>query len=82
MRERVEDLGRISVMVDHLLNLEIWDMYYGRKKDFIDFFRELEGEKQDDFLHNLIYGLDGMKEKLHEISSIAEGTDRLNESII
>lgn len=79
MRERVEDLGRIAVMVDQILNLEIWDVYHGRRKDFIDIFRGLDEEKQDDLLHRLIYGLDGLKDKLQDISSIAEGTDRLNE---
>ena len=80
MRERVEDLGRIAVMVDQILSLDVWDIYHGRKKDFGVFFRELDEEKQSDLLHNLIHGLDGVKEKLYEVSSIAEGTDRLNES--
>lgn len=79
MRERVEDLGRISVMIDELLKRDIWDLYQGRNKDFADIFRTLHEEKQDDMLHNLIYGISDLKEKLYEISSIAEGTDRLNE---
>jgi hypothetical protein len=80
MRERVEDLGRITVMVDQLLSLDVWDLYHGRKKDFEEFFRSLDEERQDDLLHKLIYGLDDVREKLCEISCIAEGTDRLNES--
>lgn len=79
MRQRLEDLGRILVMINQILNLDLWNIYHGRRKDFIDVFRDLDEDKQDDLLHNLIYGLDGMKDKLHEISSIAEGTDRLNE---
>ena len=80
MRKRVEDLGRICVMIDHILEEEIWDLYQGRKKDFVDDFNEMEEDKQYELLHGLIYGLDGLKDKLYEISSIAEGTDRLNES--
>lgn len=80
MRERVEDLGRISVMVDQVLNLDVWDLYHGRKKDFEEFFDSLDEERRSELLHNLIYGLDDVKEKLYEVSSIAEGTDRLNES--
>ena len=34
MRERVEDLGRIVVLVDWTLNLDVWELYHGRKKDF------------------------------------------------
>lgn len=79
MRKRVEDLGRICVMVDDILEYDVWEIYHGRKKDFIDLFREMDEEKQDNLLHTLIYGLDGVKEKLYKISEIAEGTDRLNE---
>jgi len=79
MRERVEDLGRISVMVDQVLCLDVWDLYRGRNKDFEEFFESLDEEKQDELLRNLIYGIAAIKEKLEEISSIAEGTDRLNE---
>lgn len=80
MRERVEDLGRISVMTNQLLDLDVWDVYCGRNKDFGEFFRSRDEDQQDELLHNLIYGLDRMKGILHEIGSIAEGTDRLNES--
>lgn len=79
MRERVEDLGRVSVMVDQVLSLDVWELYHGRKKDFEEFFESLDEERRSDLLHKLIYGLDDVKEKLYEISSIAEGTDRLNE---
>jgi len=79
MRERVEDLGRIVVLIDWTLDLPIWEVYSGRKKDFVDHFRTLDEEKQDDLLHNIIYGIEGLKDKLQEISSIAEGMDRLNE---
>lgn len=80
MRKRVEDLGRICVMIDQIFDFGVWDLYQGRKKDFVDDFSEMDEEKQDHLLHSFIYGLDEIKEKLSEISSIAEGTDRLNES--
>lgn len=66
-------------MVDEILDSEIWDIYPGRRKDFVDAFREMKEESQDELLHNFIYGLEGIKEKLYKISSVAEGTDRLNE---
>jgi hypothetical protein len=79
MRERIEDLGRISVMIDVLLEAETWDLYGGRNKDFLDYFSELEEEKKDDLLHKLIYGLSNIKDKLYEISVIADGMDPLND---
>lgn len=82
MRERVEDLGRISVMIDMMLEAELWDIYAGRNKDFTDYFGGLDQEKQDDLLHNLIYGLSHVKDKLYEVASIADGRDSLNESLV
>ena len=79
MRERVEDLGRICVLSDAILNLDVWDLFKGRNKDFVDEFRVMTDDDQDTLLHNFIYGLDSLKDKIEEISSIAEGNDRLNE---
>jgi hypothetical protein len=79
MRERIEDLGRIAVLTDIILDLDFWDTYHGRNKDFVDHFRTLSEGMQDDLLHNLIYGIDGLKDKILNINSIAEGIDRLNE---
>lgn len=67
-------------MVDGILNLDFWDEYQGRRKDFEDYFWSLDRENQDKLLHSLIYGMSDVSDKLYEISSIAEGTDRLNES--
>ena len=78
-RERVEDLGRISVMIDVLLDAETWDLYGGRNKDFVDYFSNLEEATKDDLLHKLIYGLSNIKDKLYEIANIADGRDSLNE---
>jgi hypothetical protein len=79
MRERVEDLGRISVLIDVLLEAEVWDLYSGRKKDFCDHFETLDEDKKSDLLHNLIYGLYYVKDKLYDIAHIADGRDLLNE---
>lgn len=80
MRERVEDLGRIATLIDVMLDLGVWDVYSGRSKDFLDHFERLNSEKRGDLLSSLIYGLNDLKDKLHEISAIAEGKDDLNES--
>lgn len=80
MRKRIEDLGRIAVLVEKLFDADVWYVYTGRNKDFVDYFNELDDEKKDDILHKLIYGLDDLKSSISDISLIAEGTDRLNES--
>lgn len=79
MRERVEDLGRILVLVDTLLDLDVFDLYQGRNKDFIEYFNGLDNEKQQNLLNKLIYGIQDVKEKIYDISSIARGMDLLNE---
>lgn len=82
MRSRLEDLGRIAVLTDNILDMDLWEVYLGRNKDFVDYFGELADEKKDDLLHNLIYGIDRLKDKIYEINSIASGTDSLNEICI
>ena len=82
MRERIEDLGRIAVLTDNILDMELWDKYTGRNKDLVDHFRTLSEDDQDDLLHGLIYGIDNLKGKIYAINSIAEGMDALNERCV
>ena len=79
MRHRVEDLGRIAAVLDQILDADVWCLYSGRKKDFLDYFSELDEEKKDDLLHALIYGIDSLRESLNQIRDIAYGEDPLNE---
>lgn len=79
MRTRVEDLGRISVLIDNILDLDVFELYSGRDKDFEDFFGSLEKEKKSDLLHKLIYGLSEVRNNLYIVSSVADGLDALNE---
>ena len=79
MRSRIEDLGRIAVMLDNILELEFWDAYSGRRKDFMEYFYALGVEQQQDLLHTLIYGMETAKEKIYEVSAVAWGTDSFND---
>ena len=81
MRERVEDLGRISVMLKGILDSELLDETNRpwRPKDANEWFDELSDEKKDDFIHNTAYRLQELEHELYEILAIAEGTDTLNE---
>lgn len=81
MRERVEDLGRVSTLMKQVLDLDFWDLYQGRKKDFIENFYALSQEQQSELLHGLIYGMDSVKEALYDIQAISDGQDPLNDTL-
>lgn len=78
-RERLEDLGRISVLIRHLiLELEELDQPQ-RAKDCHEWFESKSTEQKDDIIHSWCYGQRNNLEKLHEILAIAEGRDELND---
>jgi hypothetical protein len=81
MRERVEDLGRISVLLKNILDGELLDETNRpwRPKDSLEWFETMDKEKQQDFIHNTAYRIQELEQDLYEILSIAEGTDFLNE---
>ena len=74
-KERLEDLGRLYEKINLALDHEIFDLYSGRKKDFEVWFYSLDSEKQHSILHTLIYGIDHISEKLHEMFYIAQGEE-------
>lgn len=83
MRHRLEDLGRLAVMIDNLLDHKLFDDYDlrpGRPKDYHEWFRSKTDEQKDDTLRAWVYGIESIRDKLYELLSIAEGTDLLNES--
>ena len=80
MRQRVEDLGRISVLIENLLHHDLFDNRSCRNKDFVDWFNERTQDEKDDIIHSMVYGISHVKDLLCDISSIADGTDVLNET--
>jgi hypothetical protein len=82
MRQRVEDLGRLAVLIRNLLDHQLFDegSLPRRPKDYWEWFSELSEDKKGDVLHAWAYGIAELSEKLYEMLSIAEGTDCLNES--
>lgn len=82
MRKRVEDLGRISVLIRNLLDHQIFEEYVnrpGRPKDASDWFSSLSDEKKYDVIHAYSYGIEDIEHQLYAIMDIADGTDMLNE---
>jgi hypothetical protein len=82
MRQRVEDLGRLAVLLRNLLDHQLFDenLLPRRPKDYLDWFNELSDDRKDEVLRSWVYGIDNLKDKLYEMLSIAEGTDLLNEN--
>lgn len=79
MRNRLEDLGRLNVLIRKILeDMPVFQLIQGRDKDFSEEFYEYTSEKQEDLLHGLAYGISQLKEELYECLAISEGTDDLN----
>ena len=78
-RHRIEDLGRISVMIRSLIN-EIKDLDKPlRPKDGIEWFSLKNEEQQEDIIHKWCYANEDNLNKLYDILAIAEGRDELND---
>lgn len=84
LRSRLEDLGRICVLLENLLDIheEFYDIYSGRNKDFVGWFDQLEKERKDEILRSLIYDRFNLQENIYKILEIAKGSDPLNEQEI
>lgn len=82
MRERVEDLGKISVMLKNIIDSELLEEANRpwRPKDANEWFEQKTDEQKEDFIHDLSYRLQELEFTLYEILSISEGTDTLNEA--
>ena len=78
MRHRLEDLGRLAVLIRNILDLEIFEEFPCRNKDFTTWLEELSEEKRDEVLHPIPYRISELQEKLYEMLSIAECRDDLN----
>lgn len=80
MRCRTEDLGRIAVLLDQVLDHEVFNLVTGAAKHFSERFNEMNSKEQEDTLTSFAYGYQEVESKLHEIREIARGEDTLNET--
>ena len=78
MRHRLEDLGRISVMIRSLID-ELEDLDKPRRaKDSQDWFASKTDEQKAEIIRNWCYASENHMNELYEILQIAEGRDELN----
>jgi len=78
MRNRLEDLGRLSVMLRNATEMEIFEDRPCRNKEFTEWVEGLSEEAREDYLHGIPYKLDELQNKLYDMLSIAECRDDLN----
>ena len=75
-RERLEDLGRITAMLDVLMKNDVFEWNEGhRNKDTAEWFETLDKDKQFDKIHSLAYSISYLNEQLSEIWAIARWGD-------
>ena len=78
VRERVEDLGRIAVMVDVVLEEQLFERVCVPKR-YAEWFLGQTAEVQEKELREYAYGVERVSELLYKIQEIARGEDALNE---
>ena len=74
-RERIEDLGRISVMLDQIYDHPIFELYNGAPKRIHEWWNTLSEDQRWDFINNVAYGLEAIHFILGDILSIAKGNE-------
>ena len=79
MRQRVEDLGRLAVMIDQLLDIDVFDKYETiRPKRIQEHYDSLSDEKKHQLLSDYAYGLEEIRSTLYSLRDIALGQDYIN----
>ena len=78
-RERLEDLGRIYEICEHMDDRFDAEWENIRAKDFLDWMDGKTVIEREDIMHEMRYRVAYYQEKIDEIESIAAGRDELNE---
>ena len=77
--KRLEDIGRLNVMLANLLEHKLFDIMedYGirRPKDACERFDELSEEKRDDMIHKLAYAIEDIRDDIADCLVVVEGED-------
>lgn len=77
-RERVEDLGRLLIMLEMLLDHDLFDKATPRPKDFPDWLKANPVEAEE-YIRQLPYWIEEAAEHLYKMILITKGQDFLNE---
>lgn len=75
-RERIEDLGKLSVMIRDILSDPFpTERYFLKPKDSWDSFCNLDENQKEEYILSVSYGIETLKEKLSDCLYIANGDD-------
>jgi len=77
-RDRLEDLGRLAVIIDNILDHEIFTEERMMAADFENWFQSQSPEKRQSVLDRLARAIPEIEQKLEEAVKIAKGIDALN----
>lgn len=78
-RDRIEDLGRLSVLLDNILDHHLFREERMRPKDFSGWFFEQDEDKKYEILDRFAYGIQAIEEALGHMRQISRGEDILND---
>ena len=72
--ERIEDLGKLSILLKELFRDELFaDRYWYRPKDAWETFSSLSDGKKEECIRHIAYGLERISENISDCCSIANG---------
>jgi len=77
-RKRIEDLGRLSVLLENILEHEIFREERMLPQDFENWFETQDHEKKQEILERIGRNIPEVEEMLLESLAIAKGIDCLN----
>ena len=77
-RDRLEDLGRLTVMIDNIMEHEIFSEERMMAKDFPDWFCSQCPQKREEILNRFACGIQDVENQLQKALEIAKGIDKLN----
>ncbi len=75
-KERIEDLGKLSVLLKELFDDDIFqERYWRRPKDSYEAFASLNEEQKDECIGTIAYGIERLRENIAECMQIADGDE-------
>lgn len=73
-RERIEDLGRLAIMLSKISSHELFDVFSkGRTKDSWDNFCGLDEDQKEDLILKIAYRLKDVESEICDCLMIAQG---------
>ena len=72
-KERIEDLGKLSILLRNLFDDELFDLHWRRPKDAWEVFSSVNDDQKEELISSLAYGLERIIVKIANCMQIAVG---------